>query len=68
MTGTRFGQPISILIDTGAIECYVDPKIVAKIFARAGFMAEPWIVEYGNRAERRVEQCLSCSELELLKF
>ena len=41
MTGTLFGHPVSILIDTSATECFVDPKIVAKIPVRVGFMAEP---------------------------
>ena len=31
-------------------------------------MAEPWTVEYGNRAEQWLEKCLFCSELELPNF
>ena len=68
MIGILFGHPISILIDNGVIECFVDPKIVAKIPVRASYMVEPRTVEYGNRVEQRVEQCLFCSELELPSF
>lgn len=68
MTGTLFGYPVSILIDTGATECFIDPKIAAMICVRDGFMAKCWTVEYGNRDEHRAEQCLFCSELELPSF
>ena len=68
MTGTLFGHPVSIFIDTGAIECFVDPKIVAKIPIMASFMAKPWTLEYGNRAECKVEQCLLCNELGIPSF
>ena len=68
MTGKLFGCEVSILIDTGATESFVDPSVVAKLPIRAGYMENPWLVEYGNRIERRVEQCLSCSELELPTF
>ena len=57
MTGTLFGYFVSLFIDTGAIECFIDPKMVAKLPIRAGFMAEPWTIEYGKRVEHRIEQC-----------
>ena len=68
MTGKLFGHTVSILIDTGATKCFVDPKMVARMPFRAGYIDKRWIVEYGNKAERRVEQCLFCSELELPSF
>ena len=51
MTSTLFAITVSILVDTGSTECFVDPKVVARLPTRAGFMVEPWTVEYGNRAE-----------------
>ena len=68
MTSTLFGITISILVDIGATKCFVDPNVVARLPIRVGFMAEPWTIEYGNRVERQVEQCLFCSELELPNF
>ena len=65
LTSTLFGITISILVDTSATECFIDPKVVARLTIRAGFMAKPWSVEYGKR---QVEQCLFCSELELPNF
>lgn len=68
MNGKLFGYPISILIDSGGTKCFVHPKIVSKILVRVGFIIEPWTVEYGNRVECRVEECIFFSELELHIF
>ena len=68
LTGKLYGCKVSILIDTSATESFVGPSVVAKIPIKAGYMEKPWIVEYGKRTKRRVEQCLSCSELELPTF
>ena len=68
MTTILFGYPISILIDTGATKCFVDPKIIAKIPIRVGFMAKLSTIKFDNKAKHRVEKLLFCSELELPSF
>lgn len=68
ITGNLFGQSVSILIDTGAIECFIDPKIVSRLSVRFGYMPNTWMVQYWNRAEHRVDSCLFCSGLELSSF
>ncbi|XP_057846087.1 uncharacterized protein LOC131055620 [Cryptomeria japonica] len=68
MTGKLFGQSVSILIYTGAIECFIDPKVVSRLSIRPGYMSNAWMVQYGNRAEKRVDSCLFCSDLELPSF
>ncbi|XP_059073184.1 uncharacterized protein LOC131874001 [Cryptomeria japonica] len=68
LDGKLFGHAVSILIDTGATECFVDPRVVSKLNVKPSYMSKPWNVQYGNWAERRVDQCLACSELLLSNF
>ncbi|XP_057866244.2 uncharacterized protein LOC131073765 [Cryptomeria japonica] len=63
-----FGQSVSILIDTRATEYFIDPKVVSRISVRPSYISNAWMVQYGNRAEQRVDTCLFCSELELSSF
>ncbi|XP_059067948.1 uncharacterized protein LOC131858677 [Cryptomeria japonica] len=68
MTGKLFGQSISILIDIGAIECFIDPKVVFKLPIRPGYMSHAWMVQYESRVEKRVDSCLFGSDLVLPNF
>lgn len=68
MTGKLFGQSVSTLIDIGATECFIDPKVFSRLSVRPGYISNAWMVQYGNRAEQRVDSCLFCSELELSSF
>ena len=68
LTRKLYNCEVSILIDTSAIESFVDPSGVAKIPIKVGYMEKPQIVEYGNQTEHQVEQYLSYSELELPTF
>lgn len=65
LSGKNFGCSISILIDTGATDSFVDPNVVSKLSVRPSYMENSWKVQYGNRVERKVEQFLFCSELKL---
>lgn len=68
MMGRLFGHSFSILIDIGATECFIDHKIVYRLSIRPGYMSHAWMVQYGNQAEKRVDSCLFCSDLELPNF
>ncbi|XP_057856757.2 uncharacterized protein LOC131066084 [Cryptomeria japonica] len=68
VTSKLFGHSVSILIDTGANECFIDPKIVSRLSIRPGYMSHAWMVQYGNQAKKRVDSCLFCSDLELPNF
>ena len=41
-----YGNPVSILIDTRASECFISPKLLSRFPKRSSFMAKPWIVCY----------------------
>ena len=56
--GKIYGNPVSILIDTGASECFISPKLLSRFPKRSSFMAKPWMVEYANQSRAKVEQCL----------
>ncbi|XP_059072376.1 uncharacterized protein LOC131873566 [Cryptomeria japonica] len=68
LDGKLFGHAVSILINTSATECFVDPRVVSKLNVKPGYVSKPWNVQYGNQAERMVDQCLACSELLLPNF
>ena len=68
MTGTLFGYTISILADTCATKCFVDPKIVTRIHVITSYMPKPLTIKYDNRVECMVEKFLFCSVLELPSF
>ncbi|XP_057849324.2 uncharacterized protein LOC131060195 [Cryptomeria japonica] len=56
------------LIDIGDNDCFIDPKVVYKLPIRPGYVSHAWMVQYGNRAEKRVDSCVFCSDLELPNF
>ncbi|XP_057814098.2 uncharacterized protein LOC131028004 [Cryptomeria japonica] len=68
MTSKIFGQSVSILIDTGATKCFINPKVVSILSIRLGYMSNTWMVQYGNQAEKRIDSCLFCSDFELPCF
>ena len=66
--GKLYGKNISILIDIGATEIFINPKILSRFPKRTGYMGKPWTVEYANQTKARVEQCLFEAELELPRW
>lgn len=54
LSGNLYGKTSSILSKIGAIECFVDPRIISKLLIRLGNMANSWMVQYGNQVEQRV--------------
>lgn len=53
--GMLYGNLITILIDTGVIECFISPKLLGRFPKRTVFMAKSWTVEYANQTRARVE-------------
>lgn len=66
--GILFGLPIYVLIDTGATENFISPRLAKKLSRMVGYMATSWDVEYANQTREKVEQCLFDARIELPCF
>ncbi|XP_059076863.1 disease resistance protein RUN1-like [Cryptomeria japonica] len=66
--GTLYGIPINILIDTGATENFILPKLLSRFPRRASFMVNSWTVEYANQSRAKVEKYLFGARVEFPNF
>ena len=63
-----YENPVSILIDTGASECFISLKLLSRFPKRSSFMAKPQTVEYANQSKAKVEQCLFEAQVDFPNF
>jgi hypothetical protein len=49
-------QPISILIDSGAIHSYIDPKMVERFHFPRSKLGKSWLVQLATVAKRRINE------------
>jgi hypothetical protein len=60
--GKIINQPISILIDSGEIHCYIDPKIVDRLHLVKSKLGKASLVQLATRTKRRIHDMVrSCS-------
>lgn len=59
---------MSILIDTGASECFISPRLLSRFPKRSSFMGKSWIVKYANQSRAKVEKCLFEAQVEFPNF
>jgi hypothetical protein len=62
MEGKIINQTISILIDSGASHCYIDPKIVDRLHLEKSKLGKSSLVQLATRTKRRIhDMVISCS-------
>lgn len=61
-----YKNSISVLIDNGANECFLSPKLLSRFPKRTSFMVKSSTVEYANQVRDQVEKCLFEVRVELL--
>jgi hypothetical protein len=54
MEGKIINHPISILIDSREIHCYIDPKIVDRLCLEKNNLEKTSLVQLATRAKRRI--------------
>ena len=59
---------MSILIDIGASECFISPRLLSRFMKRSNFMAKPWTIKYANQSRAKVEQCLFEAQVDFPNF
>ena len=60
--GKIINHPVAILIDSGAIHCYIDPKIVDRLHLEKSNLGKSILVQLANGTKRRVHDMVkSCS-------
>jgi hypothetical protein len=60
--GKIINHPISVLIDLGAIHCYIDPNIVDKLHLEKSKLGKPSLVQSATGTKRRIHDMVkSCS-------
>jgi hypothetical protein len=58
-------QPIAILIDSGAIHSYIDPKMVEKFQLPRRNLGKPWLVQLVTREERKINEIVKACLMEM---
>jgi hypothetical protein len=60
--GKIINQPIAILIDSGAIHCYIDPKIVDRSHLEKSKLGKSSLVQLATGTKKRIhDMVISCS-------
>jgi hypothetical protein len=60
--GKIINQPIAILIDSGESHCYIDPKIVDRLYLEKSKLGKSSLVQLATRTKRRIcEMVRGCS-------
>jgi hypothetical protein len=58
-------QPIAILIDSGAIHSYLDPKMVERFQFPRSKLGKPWLVQLATGAKRKINEMIKACPMEM---